>query len=150
MGQSLVQNYIHIVFSTKHRIHLIDEHIENELYRYLGGTCNNLECQVLIVGGHKNHVHILCMLSKKITVSKLLQELKSQSSRWIKSKGVKYRYFYWQDGYAAFSVNPADVNVVSNYISNQKSQHANRTFKEELRSVLTEYAVEFDERYLWN
>lgn len=66
MDQSLVKNYIHIVFSTKYRRPLIDESIENELFKYLGGTSNSLDCPVLIVGGYYDHIHILCMLSKNI------------------------------------------------------------------------------------
>jgi len=112
MAQSLVKNYIHIVFSTKHRYPFIDKTIENELFNYLGGVCKNLECQPIIVGGHADHVHILCLLSKKITLAKLLEEVKSHSSKWIKTKSENYRNFYWQDGYGAFSVNPKEVDVV--------------------------------------
>ena len=95
MGQSLVRNYIHIVFSTKYREHLIDQEIEKELHSYLGGICNKLDCQVIIVGGYTNHIHILCMLSKKIALMKLIEDIKSNSSKWIKSKGEKYANFYW-------------------------------------------------------
>ena len=76
MGQSLVKNYIHIVFSTKHRQSLILPSIETELYSYLGGICNNLECQVVKVGGYKDHIHVLCLLSKKIALMKLVEQLK--------------------------------------------------------------------------
>ncbi len=62
MGQSLVKNYVHIVFSTKYRQHLIHESIENQLYSYLGGICNQLECSVIKVGGYSDHIHILCLL----------------------------------------------------------------------------------------
>ena len=86
MAQSLVKNYIHIVFSTKHRNPLIQEPLEKELHRYIGGICNKLECQVLIVGGYTDHIHILCMLSKKIALMKLLEEVKSHSSKWFKTK----------------------------------------------------------------
>ncbi|MCF8408072.1 MAG: IS200/IS605 family transposase [Crocinitomicaceae bacterium] len=150
MGQSLVKNYIHIVFSTKHRIHMIDDAIENELYAYLGGICNNLECQVLKVGGYTNHIHILCLLSKKITLAKLLAEVKANSSRWMKTKGEKYQNFYWQDGYGAFSVRQSEVQVVSNYITNQKEHHNKRSFKDEYRDVLKEHGLEFDEKYVWD
>ena len=68
MGQSLVQNYVHIVFSTKYREALIKAPYEQELHAYLGGTCKELDCPVLIVGGYTDHVHILCMLSKKIAL----------------------------------------------------------------------------------
>ena len=84
MGQSLVKNYVHIVFSTKHRKPLIHQSVETELHSYLGGICNKLGCQVIKVGGYTDHIDILCMLSKKITLVKLLEELKSHSPRWIK------------------------------------------------------------------
>lgn len=149
MGQSLVTNYLHIVFSTKHREALIDDVIENELHNYLGGICKNLECQPLKVGGYKDHIHILCMLSKKITLVKLMEELKSHSSKWIKAKGTAYSQFYWQDGYGAFSVNPSEVDVVVEYISRQKEHHSKKTFQEEYRAFLKKYKVEYDERYVW-
>lgn len=149
MGQSLVTNYLHIVFSTKHREALIDDMIENELHNYLGGICKNLECQSLKVGGYKDHIHILCMLSKKITLVKLMEELKSHSSKWIKTKGESYRNFYWQDGYGAFSVNPSEIDVVVDYISKQKEHHSKKSFQEEYRAFLKKYKVEYDERYVW-
>jgi REP element-mobilizing transposase RayT len=149
MGQSLVTNYLHIVFSTKHREALIDDVIGNELHNYLGGICKNLECQPLKVGGFEDHIHILCMLSKKITLVKLMEELKSHSSKWIKTKGAAYSQFYWQDGYGAFSVNPSEVDVVIEYISRQKEHHSKKTFQEEYRAFLKKYKVEYDERYVW-
>ena len=149
MGQSLVKNYLHIVFSTKHRAPLIDEQIEAELHSYLGGICNELGCQVLKIGGYTDHIHILCMLSKKITLMKLMEELKSHSSKWVKTKGDKYGNFYWQDGYGAFSVNPAEVEVVINYIANQKEHHSKKTFQVEYKGFLEKYKVDFDERYVW-
>lgn len=150
MGQSLVKNYLHIVFSTKHRAPLIDEQIESELFSYLGGICNKLECQVIKVGGYTDHIHILCMLSKKIALIKLLEELKSHSSKWIKTKGDKYKTFYWQDGYGAFSVNPSQVEIVRNYIANQREHHQNKDFQSEFRAILKKYKVEYDERYVWD
>ena len=150
MGQSLVKNYIHIVFSTKHRDPIIYPSYHLELYSYLGGICNNLESQVLKIGGYYDHVHILCMLSKKIALIKLLEEVKSYSSKWIKTMGEEYKNFYWQDGYGAFSVNPAEVEVVINYIANQKEHHSRKTFQEEYRAFLKKYKVEYDERYVWD
>ncbi len=149
MGQSLVKNYLHIVFSTKNRKPLIDEDIENELYSYLTGICNKLECYPIKVGGHTNHVHVLCNLSKKMALVKLMEELKSHSSKWIKTKGDKYSNFYWQDGYGAFSVNPREVEVVVKYIENQKEHHRKKSFQEEFVAFLEKYNVEFDEKYVW-
>ncbi|ADQ78357.1 transposase [Paludibacter propionicigenes WB4] len=149
MAQSLVKNYIHLVFSTKQRHPFIDESIENELFNYLGGICKNLECQPIIVGGHADHVHILCLLSRKIALMKLLEEVKSHSSKWIKTKGESYKSFYWQDGYGAFSVNPKEVDIVIKYIANQREHHTRKTFQREFLQFLEEYKVEYDERYIW-
>jgi putative transposase len=150
MSQSLVQNYIHIVFSTKLRQPLIQEAIEPELYAYLGGICNRLDCQIIKIGGYKDHIHILCKLSKKIALMRLLEELKSHSSKWIKTKGEEYQNFYWQGGYGAFSVNESGVEAVSKYITNQKKHHSKKNFQEEYRNLLTRNNIEFDERYVWD
>ena len=150
MGQSLVKNYVHIIFGTKHREPLIHPPVEKELHEYLGGICNNFECQVIIVGGFTDHIHILCMLSKKISLMKLLEELKANSSKWIKAKGDAYRNFYWQDGYGAFSVNPTEIDKVIDYISNQHEHHSKKTFQHEYRAFLDKYRAEYDERYVWD
>ena len=150
MGQSLVKNYLHIVFSTKNRTPIIHPPYELELHSYLGGICNNLECHTLKVGGYTDHVHILCMLSKKIALMKLLEEVKSHSSKWMKTKDYSLNNFYWQDGYGAFSVNPAQVDRVIAYIEFQHEHHRKKDFQNEYRSYLKKYNVEYDERYVWD
>ena len=150
MGQSLVKNYLHIIFSTKLRAPLILESIENELYSYIGGICKQLECYPVKIGGYIDHIHILCMLSKKIPLMKLLEEIKAHSSKWIKTKDDTLKKFYWQNGYGAFSVNPYEVDKVIAYIENQKEHHRKKTFQEEYRAFLKKYNFEFDEKYVWD
>lgn len=150
MGQSLVKNYVHLVFSTKHRQPFIVPAIENELHAYLGGICKDLECPPIKIGGYTDHVHILCMLSKKLPLMKLLEEIKTNSSLWIKTKGAAYADFYWQNGYGAFSVNPSEVDKVIDYIARQHEHHRKKTFQDEYRAFLKKYAVEYDERYVWD
>lgn len=150
MPQSLSKVYVHIIFSTKHRQNLIDENIEKSIFKYLGGICKGLDCNPVRVGGYKNHVHILCILSRKISQMKLMEELKKQSSKWIKTKGDNYCNFYWQDGYGIFSVNPTQVLDVVKYIENQKEHHKKNNFKEELLAFLKKYKIDYDERYLWD
>ena len=81
---------------------------------------------------------------------KLLQELKANSSKWMKTKSPELKAFGWQDGYGAFSVNPAEVDVVQNYIKNQHEHHHKKAFQEEYRAFLKKYDVAFDERYVWD
>ena len=150
MPQSLVHNYIHITFSTKNRFPFIDKNINNELFSYLGGICKNLECNPIIVGGHKDHVHILCLLSRKIALMKLIEEIKSHSSKWIKTKGINYEKFYWQRGYAGFSVNPTEIDIVEKYILKQEEHHNKKTFQDEYRAFLKKYKIKYDEKYVWD
>ncbi|WP_010418964.1 IS200/IS605 family transposase [Anaerophaga thermohalophila] len=150
MPKSLVKNYVHITFSTKGRYPFIDKAIARELFSYLAGICKNNESWPVEIGGYLDHVHILCVLSKKVALMKLVEELKSHSSKWIKTKGQSYRNFYWQNGYGAFSVNPKGIEVVREYILNQEVHHTSGTFKDEYRAFLKKYSIEFDERYVWD
>lgn len=150
MGQSLNKIYVHLVFSTKHRQPLIGDSIKEELFSYLGGICKNLECNPIQVGGHKDHVHILFLLSKKIALMDLIEKVKSNSSKWIKTKGIEFENFYWQNGYGAFSVNPTEIEIVKNYIINQEEHHQKKIFQEEFLAFLKKYNVEYDEKYVWD
>src|SRR5690606_36176095 len=103
MAQSLANVLLHIVFSTKHRQPWIDTDIEQDLFKYIGGTCNGVGCQSHGVGGADDHIHIACSLSRTLTISKLVEEIKVGSSKWIKTLGDRFADFSWQNGYGAFS-----------------------------------------------
>lgn len=80
----------------------------------------------------------------------LLEEVKKRSSKWIKTQGEQYQNFYWQNGYGAFAVNPAQIDVVVTYIENQHAHHDKKNFQDEFRGFLKKYKVEYDERYVWD
>ena len=90
------------------------------------------------------------MLSKQITLIRLLEDVKKVSSKWIKTKSPDLTNFYWQNGYAAFSVSPDDVDNVSLYIELQKEHHKKMSFQEEFRAILKKYNVDYDEKYVWD
>lgn len=150
MPQSLSKVYVHITFSTKSRENRIDDKIETPLFEYIGGICKQMECNPIKVGGHQNHVHILCLLSRKIAQMTLLENVKKSSSKWVKTQGDEYSDFYWQDGYGIFSVNPTEINIVEDYIKNQKEHHKKKNFQDEFRAFLKKYNVDYDERYVWD
>lgn len=150
MSQSLAKIYVHIVYSTKHRAKVLIPEVQPDLYAYHGGICNNLECYPVEIGGYLDHMHILCLLSKKIALMNLLQELKTGTSKWIKTQGTQFAGFHWQDGYGAFSVNPSQTNIVADYISKQTEHHTKILFQDEYRAFLKKYKVDYDERYVWD
>ena len=148
MSQSFVQIYVHIVFHTKDNIKLIREDIENELFCYLGGILKNYKSNPIQIGGTSDHIHMLCTLPKTIAPADLVEEIKKSSSRWIKTKGVHYRNFYWQDGYGGFSVSNSGVDAVKKYILNQKKHHEKVSFTDEYKNLLEAYGIPYEERYL--
>ncbi|RYZ54589.1 MAG: IS200/IS605 family transposase [Chitinophagaceae bacterium] len=150
MSQSLVKNYIHLVFSTKHREPILDETIQPELFRYIAVICTHCDCSPVKIGGYTDHIHALFLLNKKTPLVKFVEEVKAHSSGWIKKQGEAYQNFYWQSGYGAFSINPSEVHVAKAYIENQKEHHRKISFEEEYRAFLHKYGVDYDEKYVWD
>jgi len=151
MPQSLARIVLHVAFSTKNRVPFLkDQQTRTRLHAYLAGTLQNLECEPVIVNGVEDHVHILCNLSRKITVANLIEHAKSNSSKWMKEQGPAQRDFYWQGGYGAFSVSESNVERVHEYIVRQEEHHRKVTFQEEFRALCQKHGVEIDERYVWD
>ena len=150
MAQSLSNVLLHLVFSTKNRHPWIDLEIEEELFKYIAGICRELKCPSHKIGGTDDHIHIACSLSRTMPISKLLEEIKSSSSKWIKTKGDRYADFTWQNGYGAFSVGQSQLPDLRHYIGNQREHHRRLSFQDEYRRILAKYGIEFDERYVWD
>ena len=150
MPQSLVKNYVHIIFSTKNRYPFIDNEIKEELFSYLGGTCKELESQPIVVGGAIDHVHLLVNLSRKMALMNLVEKVKTHSLKWFKLKDTCYKNFYWQSGYGGFSVNPGQIDIVKQYITGQETRHKKVSFMDEYRAFLKKYDIDYDERYVWD
>lgn len=150
MSQSLVKNLIHLVYSTKYRKPWIPQEYRDSLYAYQAGIFKQWESPAIVIGGVSDHVHALFAQSKNHALRKIVEEVKKGSSKWMKVEGSRNRDFYWQDGYAAFSVSESNVPEVKGYIRNQEKHHRTMTFQEELRTLLDRHAVEYDERYLWD
>ena len=149
MPQSLSNVLVHLTFSTKDRRPDIDGAVEAELHRYLGSVCGKLGCQSLGVGGTVDHVHICFRLSRTVTIAGLVEEVKKRSSKWIKTRGERYRLFTWQSGYGAFSIGQSSLEALQRYIATQKEHHRERDFQAEFRALVEKYGVEYDERYVW-
>jgi len=102
MAQSLTKILVHLVFSTQKRNSWLDEKISSELYPYISKILENHNCSLLRIGGTENHIHILCVVAKNLSIGKVVEEIKTGSSKWIKTKDPKYKEFYWQHGLVHF------------------------------------------------
>jgi putative transposase len=98
----------------------------------------------------EDHLHIVCTLSRTITIAGLIEEIKTNSSKWIKTKRKEFQRFGWENGYGAFSIGQSQLDTVKHYIETQKEHHKKMTFQEEFREFLRRYEIEHDERYVWD
>jgi len=147
MPQALTKNLIHLVFSTKLRQPLIDAAAKPKLHAYLSGIFDNLNSHALRTGGTVDHVHILFNLSKTQALSTVVQEVKQDSSKWMKQYVSE---FYWQSGYGAFSIGESTIAPLCAYIDGQEEHHRKTTFEEEFRKLCVQYNVELNEKYVWD
>lgn len=149
MAGTYSQLYYHVVFSTKHRQRFISAKLEAELYKYICGTVRGLDGSCLEINGAEDHVHLLAILPPKHSISDVLREVKSNSSKWVHERFGELAAFGWQDGYAAFSVSHSQVDAVREYVRGQKEHHRLRDFKAEFLALLAKHQVEYDPRYVW-
>lgn len=132
---------IHIIFSTKERRDLIPKELQPTLWKYFGGIARNHKIPLLAAGGTANHVHVLVALPTDVTLAKIVQVLKANSSRWISEHAIA---FSWQEGYAAVSVSPSHAQIVRRYIGRQEQHHRRRSYEDEFLSLLKKTGIEFD------
>jgi len=149
MESTLTNLLYHLVFSTKGRLPLIGDEIQQPLYDYMGGIIRNQGGKVIEIGGMPDHVHCLARLPARKAVPDILRILKSDSSGWVHRERPSDR-FAWQTGYGAFTVSQSLVGKVRRYIQTQAEHHRARSFEEELLALLEKHGIEYNEEYLWD
>ena len=150
MAQSLSKIYIHLIFHIKTTSPKIRENDLERLHNYIGKLVKTTGCTEIKAGGIGDHVHVLFILSKDVTISQIVEEIKRNSSRWIKNLDSDYYHFFaWQGGYAAYSISQSVVDKTLQYIANQKEHHTKHSFAEEYRAFLKLYNVEYNEKFVF-
>lgn len=149
MAQSLCRIYIHLIFHIKSTSPPVRADDLERLHSYIGQLVNTTGCDEMQAGGVGDHVHVLFALSKECRLSHVVEEVKRNSSRWLKTLAPCYRNFAWQGGYAAFSVSQSVVDKTLQYIKLQGEHHKRRSFAEEYIALLDLYGVEYDRRYVF-
>ena len=150
MPQSLTMLYAHLVFSTKNRYPFLDSEVRDRVHGYLATVIRSIDSPYVVVGGVVDHVHLVFDMGKMHAPVEFVEQVKRESSKFVKTLGTKYRDFYWQRGYGMFSVSPTHLADVETYIRKQEEHHRTKTFQEEYREFLTRYGIKFDERYMWD
>lgn len=148
MAGTFSQIYIQIVFAVRGRESVLKKQWRNEVFRYIAGILKAKEQKPIIVNGMGDHVHVFFGLRPAACISDLVREIKNNSSTFINEKKWLPGKFAWQEGYSAFSYTHECVERVYQYILNQEEHHRKRTFREEYVSLLKEFNIQFEERFL--
>lgn len=140
---------MHFVFSTKSRLPLIDNTMNERLYAYIGGIIRELGGILIEINAMPEHIHFYTYMPKTVSVAKFMEIVKANSSKWIHDMFPSKDNFGWQDGYGAFSVSKSSEDMVIQYIRNQQEHHRKKSFQEEFIDFLNKYGVEYNENYIW-
>jgi REP element-mobilizing transposase RayT len=105
--------------------------------------------KLIAINGMPDHVHVFIGVKPDESLSKLVADLKSNSSRFVNQKKLTRGRFAWQLGYGAFSYSRSQLSTVASYIENQQKHHAKKSFREEYLGMLKGFEIEFDDRYVF-
>lgn len=150
MGNTYTQLLVQIVFAVKYRRSIIHEDFREPLEKYMTGIIQNNKHKLFAIYCMPDHCHILVGLHPAQSLSDLVRDIKSNSSKWINDHQYTNSKFQWQEGFGAFSYAKSELDRVVKYILNQPENHRKRTFKKEYIHFLNIYHVDYDEQYLFD
>jgi len=149
MANTYTQLHIQFVFAVKNRLALIHPSWKDRLYQYITGIIQNNDHKMLRINGMSDHIHILIGMRPSQSISSLIQNVKTESSKWIKENDFCHSPFAWQEGYGAFSYSKSHVPDVIRYIQNQEVHHKKETFLDEYIKILKAFEIEYDKQYIF-
>ena len=149
MGQALAKLYIHLTFGTKNNEPFITPELKPKLEVFIDTILENMASPSIHMHADTNHLHILFSMSMDYALDTIVENVKEQSTQWMKEQGIGS--FAWQSGYAAFTVSSSNVDYLKKYILNQTEHHRKVSFQEEMEDFMKTYQVaEYDDKYFWN
>ncbi|WP_317898774.1 IS200/IS605 family transposase [Aurantibacillus circumpalustris] len=141
MPQSYYKIWLHVVFSTKCRLPLIEPRVERQIHDHMREQLIELGCPVRIINGMSDHVHLLFLHNPRMTIADVVKQVKGNTSHWINKNDLTQFKFSWQDGYGAFSVSESQLERVFQYIRNQKQHHAKKLFSQEYDEFIAAHGL---------
>ena len=149
MPNTYTQLHHQFVFATKFRASSIHASWKEELHKIITAIVQYRDHKMIQINTMPDHLHMLIGMRPTQSISSLIQTVKSESSKWIKQKGLAGG-FSWQDGYGAFSYSCDQINKVALYIKHQEEHHRKIQFIPEYINMLNEAGIDFDEKYIFH
>ena len=149
MSNTYTQIHLQFIFAVKYRKAQISPKWKGELFQYITGIIQNNGHKLIVINGMPDHLHIFVGMRPTQSISKLLQDIKGDSSKWINKNRYTISKFAWQEGYGAFSYSKSHMSNVINYINNQEMHNAKKSLKEEYIDFLKRFDIEYNEEYIF-
>ena len=149
MPNTYTQIHVQFVFAVKYRKALIRHEWKDELHKFMTGIIQQNGHKILQINSMPDHIHILAGIRPSQSISLLIQNVKTESSKWIKSRSVSKHPFSWQEGYGAFSYGKSQIPNVIRYIQNQEIHHQKESFLDEYKKFLTAFEIDWEEQYVF-
>ena len=139
---SFVKIYVHFVWSTKNREPLLTDDIRGKVFNHIKENALSKNIYIDFINGYVDHVHCLISLNEELSIGKIAQLLKGESSHWINKSGLSKYYFQWQSEYMAIGVGDGKLQVVRQYIASQEEHHKKISFSQEYEQFIKRYGFD--------
>ncbi len=149
MPNNYSQVHLQLVFAVKYREAVIHKSWKENLHKFITRNIETNKHKLLQINSMPDHVHILIGMRPHQSISNLVQDIKVESSKWIKEQKFCIFPFSWQEGYGVFSYSKSHVNAVIRYIQNQEIHHEKINFIDEYRKLLTVFEIKWEEPYIF-
>lgn len=149
MANTYTQLHVQFVFAVKHREAQIQPVWKESLHKYITGIFQENRHKILQINSMPDHIHIFAGVRPHQSISSLIQNVKTESSKWIKTQNFSRYPFAWQEGYGAFSYGKSQVPDVIKYIQNQEIRHQKKSFLDEYRKLLVAFDIDWEEQYIF-
>lgn len=123
---------LYLVLVTKYRRNVLTKAMLDRLNEIFTETCEQMDCEILEHNGVFNYVHLMVTVLPKIAVSNLVGKLKGKSSYFLRKEywpAIKKKLWgshFWSPSYCVVSVGGTSLDVVKNYIENQRTPPTER------------------------
>lgn len=137
-----IKIWIHLIYSTKNRAHLITKDLKPKLLAHIRENAESKDIYLDSVNCVSDHIHMLVSLKGDQSISKVTMLLKGESSFWVNNNKLSDFKFEWQDEFIAVSIGESALTKVRKYIADQEEHHKKKTFAEEYDEFIKVYGFE--------
>jgi len=139
---SYIKVYVHYVWSTKNRVAFLTDDIRRDVFNHIKENAKKKNIHIDFINGYFDHLHCLVSLNDDLSIGKIAQLIKGESSFWINKNKLTKSKFAWQDEYLAIGVGDDKIQIVRDYIANQEKHHKKTAFTLEHDKLIKRYGFD--------